>query len=368
MIVLSLGLVVVLVAVNALFVATEFALLAARPTHLSDAAAAGSRAAGRALRAQRDLRLQMSGAQLGITLSSIALGILAEPAIGGMLAGAFSAVGLPEGAVDTASWVVAIGLAAVSQMLFGELVPKNLAIAEPERTIRLTVGLHGAFVAVVRPLVVVLDRISALLVRLCGLRAVDELDRAVGAPELASMLEASRREGLIDGFEHDLLSGALDLGRRTAASVMVPRADVVAVDRWAPVHEVERVLAGSGHSRLPLTGPDGGLLGMVHARSVLRLPAGAQDDTLTTEEVRTMAVLPPDRPLDEVLHHFLRERIRLAAVVGATGWVGVVSLEDVLEELVGDIRDETDPDPGLHGERHVGPDSGNGADDRTTTD
>jgi len=342
-IVVALLLVVILVVVNALFVATEFALLAARPAALSDAAADGSRAAGRALRAQRDLRLQMSGAQLGITLSSIALGILAEPAIGGIVDGAFTALGLPDGAVDTASWVVAIGLAAVSQMLFGELVPKNLAIAAPERTIRLTVTLHAAFVAVARPGVVMLDRISALLVRPFGLTAVDEVDRVVGAPQLASMLDASRREGLIDGFEHDLLSGALDLGQRTVASVMVPRADVVTVDRWAPVHEVERVLAESGHSRLPLTGTDGGLLGMVHARSVLRLPAGVEDETLTTEEVRTMAVLPPDRPLDEVLRRFLGERIRLAAVVGATGWVGIASLEDVLEELVGEIRDETDP-------------------------
>ena len=361
MTVLALCSVVVLVGINALFVATEFALVAARPTVLAGAAEGGSRAAARALRARTDLRLQMSGAQLGITLSSIALGVLAEPAIGGMAERLFSFLGFPDGAVESASWVMAIGVAAVTQMLFGELVPKNLAIAAPERTIRCTVTLHAAFVSVARPGVVALDRISALLVRLFGLKAVDEVKRAVGAPQLASMLDASMEDGLIDGFEHELLSGALDLGRRTVASVMVPRAEVVTVGRWAPVHEVERVLAESGHSRLPLTGVDGGLLGLVHARSVLRLPAGTEDDTLTTEEVRTMAVLPPDRPLDEVLHRFLGERIRLAAVVGATGWVGIVSLEDVLEELVGDIRDETDPavaDPSVSGPGIFGPGEG----------
>jgi CBS domain containing-hemolysin-like protein len=339
---LALCSVLLLVAVNALFVATEFALVAARPTVLADAAERGSRAASRALRARRDLRLQMSGAQLGITASSIALGVLAEPAIGGLLEDLFSVVAVPEGAADTASWVAAIGLAAVIQMLFGELVPKNLAIAAPERTLRWTVTLHTVFVSLTKPAVVALDRVSALLIRPFGLTAVDEIHRAVGAAELTSMLDASRKEGLIDGFEHDLLSGALDLGRRTVASVMVPRPEVVTVDRWAPVHEVERVLASSGHSRLPLTGPDGGLVGLVHARSVLRLPVGAADDTLTTEEVRTMAVLSPDQPLDEVLHLLQRERIRLAAVIGTEGWIGIVSLEDVLEELVGDIRDETD--------------------------
>jgi len=341
---LALCSVLVLVGVNALFVATEFALVAARPVALTDAAADGSRTAARALRARSDLRLQMSGAQLGITVSSIALGVLAEPAIGGSIEDLLAALGLPDGAVDTVAWTVAIGLAAVFQMLFGELVPKNLAIAAPERTLRWTVTLHAAFVSVVRPAVVVLDQVSALLVRPFGLTAVDEVHRAVGAPELASMLDASRREGLIDGFEHDLLSGALDLGRRTVSSVMVPRSEVVMVDRWAPVHEVERVLALSGHSRLPLTGPGGDLAGLVHARSVLRLPAGAANDTLTTEEVRTMVVLPADLPMDEALHVLRREQARLAAVVGVDGWIGIVSLEDLLEELVGDIRDETDAD------------------------
>lgn len=334
--------VLVLVGVNALFVATEFALVAARPAVLADAAENGSRAASRALRARRDLRLQMSGAQLGITASSIALGILANPAIGGIVGDLFGSLGLSERTVEVASWSVSIALAAVVQMLFGELVPKNLAIAAPEQTLRWTVTPHAGFVALARPAVVLLDRVSALLVRPFGLTAVDEISRAVGAPELASMFETSRRKGLIDGFEHDLLSGALDLGRRTVGSVMVPRSEVATVDRWAPVNEVERVLAASGHSRLPLTGPDGVLMGVVHARSVLRLPAAAENDTLTLEEIRTMAVLPPDLPLDKALQLLRRKRIRLAAVVEEDRWIGIVSLEDVLEELVGDIRDETD--------------------------
>lgn len=331
-----------LVGVNALFVATEFALVAARPALLVEAAENGSRTASRALRARSDLRLQMSGAQLGITASSIALGVLANPAIGGIVGDLFGVFGLSERTVEVASWSVSIGLAAVVQMLFGELVPKNLAIAAPERTLRWTVTPHAAFVAVARPAVVLLDRVSALLVRPFGITAVDEISRAVGAPELASMFETSRQRGLIDGFEHDLLSGVLDLGHRTVESVMVPRSDVATVDRWAPVTEVERVLAASGHSRLPLTGSDGSLVGVVHARSVLRLPPEAENETLTLEDIRTMAVLPPDLPLDEALHLLRRKRIRLAAVVREDGWIGIVSLEDVLEELVGDILDETD--------------------------
>jgi CBS domain containing-hemolysin-like protein len=344
MILLSLLAVVALVAVNALFVATEFALVAARPSSLEAAAAEGSGSASRALAARRDLRVQMSGAQLGITVSSIALGVLAEPTIGRHLEPLIYAAGLPSGVSSTTALVLAIGLAAVFQMLFGELVPKNFAIADPERTLRWTVRLHGAFVAVLRPGIVVVDRLAAMAVRPFGLTPVDEIRRAVGAPELTVLLEASRDDGLIERFEHDLLIGVLDLGRQTAASVMVARSSVVAVDRRLPLVEVEEVMASSGHTRLPvLDRRTAEVVGMVHAKDLLRLPPEARDEPVPLESIRSLLVLPTDLLLDDVLQGLRRSRSQMAVVVDGSGsWVGILSMDDVVEELVGEIPDESE--------------------------
>lgn len=343
---LALGALVVLVAVNALFVATEFALVAARPGRLEEAAERGSRLAARGLRAQSALRIHMSCDQLGITASSIAVGILAEPALGGLLSWPLEEVGLGDGAVDVTSWVLAIVVAAFFQMLLGEMVPKNLAIAQPERTLQVAIGPHLAFLAVSRPLVVLLDRAAALVVRPFGLTPVDEVDRAVGVPELAALLRTSHDEHLIRDFEHDLLAGALDLGRLTVASVMVPRADVVVASGRDPVGEVERVMMASGLSRIPLLDDDGAVRRFVHARRVLALPPEARDEPLTMESTRPLYVIQPDVSLDEALHRLRQWRQRLALVRATDeapdAWQGVVSVEDVVERLVGDIRDETE--------------------------
>ena len=343
---LALGALVALVGVNALFVATEFALVAARPGRLEEAIERGSRLAARGLRAQSALRLHMSCDQLGITASSIAVGILAAPALGGLLAWPLEAAGLGDGAVDTTSWVLAIVLAAFVQMLLGEMVPKNLAIAQPERTLSVAIGPHLAFLAVFRPLVVLLDRAAALCVRPFGLTPVDEVDRAVGVPELAALLRTSHDERMIKDFEHDLLSGALDLGRLTVASVMVPRADVVVVGGRDPVGQVEWVMTTTGLSRIPLLDDDGAVRRFVHVRRVLALPSEARNEPLTMESTRPLYVIQPDVPLDEALHRLRHWRQRLALVRTAgeapDAWQGVVSVEDVVERLVGDIRDETE--------------------------
>ena len=344
MIVVGLLAVAALVVVNALFVATEFALVAARSTGLEEAAAAGSRSAQRALIARQNLRLQVSGAQLGITASSIALGVLAEPTIGRLLEPVADAAGLAPRAASTFTWLVAIAVAAVVQMVLGELVPKNLAIADPERTLRWTIRAHGTFVVLLRPAIVVLDRLAALAVRPFGFIPVDEIERAVGVPELAVMLDASRDEGLIEPFEHDLLAGALDLSRHTASSVQVDREQVVVVSTAMPLAEVEQVMASSGYTRLPMmsTSTDE-LIGMVHAKDLLHLAPESQSESVPSKSIRDMAVFHADLHLDEVLHRLRASRSQMAAVVNDQGvWQGILTMEDVVEELVGDIRDESD--------------------------
>jgi len=277
-------------------------------------------------------------------VSSITLGVLAEPTIGRHLESLTDAAGLPSGVSSTTALVLAIGLAAVFQMLFGELVPKNFAIADPERTLRWTVRLHGAFVAVLRPGIVVVDRLAAMAVRPFGLTPVDEIRRAVGAPGLTVLLDASHDEGLIERFEHDLLTGVLDLGRQTAASVMVARASVVVVDRRLALVEVEEVMASSGHTRLPVVDRrTGEVVGMVHAKDLLRLPPEARDEPVPLESIRSLLVLHASLLLDDVLQGLRRSRSQMAVVVDGSGsWIGILSMDDVVEELVGEIPDETD--------------------------
>jgi len=189
-----------------------------------------------------------------------------------------------------------------------------------------------------------LDRLAALAVRPFGFIPVDEIERAVGVPELAVMLDASRDEGLIEPFEHDLLAGALDLSRHTASSVQVDREQVVVVSTAMPLAEVEQVMASSGYTRLPMmsTSTDE-LIGMVHAKDLLHLAPESQSESVPSKSIRDMAVFHADLHLDEVLHRLRASRSQMAAVVNDQGvWQGILTMEDVVEELVGDIRDESD--------------------------
>ena len=344
MIFLALLSVVILIAVNAVFVATEFSLVASRPVRLNKAAEQGSRLARLALEARSDLRRQMSGAQLGITLSSVALGVLAEPAIGPIVSLVLDPIGIAEGTIKTVSWLVAIGLATTLQMLFGELVPKNIAIAEPETTLYRVLGIHRIFVTFFAPAIWVLDKLASIAVKPFGYRPVDEIDHALGAAELSAVLVASRKEGLIERFEHDLLASALDLGIRSVDSLMLPREAIISVNRKMTLAEIEQVVVASGHSRLPVVGAGlDDILGFLHVKDLLRLPPEAQNEPVPLELIRRMLVVSPELPLDDLLVKMKRVRSHLSVVRRSDGsTLGIVSMEDIIEELIGDIRDESD--------------------------
>ncbi|MBC8195589.1 MAG: HlyC/CorC family transporter [Acidimicrobiia bacterium] len=344
MIVLALLAVAVLVVVNGLFVAIEFAVVASRRVILDEGIRDGLLGAESARRARGDLRRQLSGAQILITVSSILLGIIAEPAIGGLIRPVLDGMGLPGGVVDIAGWVVAIGLAAALQMLLGELVPKNIAVAEPERTLRRLAPMHGVVVRLIGPAIWLLDGLASLAVRSVGNEPVDEIEQAIGMPEMAAILEASRRDGLIEEFDHGLLAGALDMGSRSVVSVMIPGDQVISVDRSMTVAEIEGVVFESGHSRLPVVASGGdSILGVIHVKDLLRLPDAAQEESVPLESIRRMLVVGPEQSLVATLRDMRSSRNHLAAVYGPGGDVlGIVSMEDVVEELVGDIRDESD--------------------------
>ncbi|MFL6206782.1 MAG: hemolysin family protein [Acidimicrobiales bacterium] len=330
---------------NGFFVAVEFALIASRRTKLEGLAEEGSARARAALASMRHLNLQLAGAQLGITMASLLLGFVAEPAVATLVEDAVDVVvDLPSGVLHTIGFVVALAIVAFLHMVIGEMVPKNVAIADPERTMLALAMPNRAYVTVFGPVLRILNALSNAGVRLLGVEPRDELATSASADELAAMLGASRDEGLIEDVAHQLLTGALDLGDRRITTVMVPPEDVVWLPRTATPAEAEALVVASGHTRLLVAG-DGvdDLLGFVHAKDLLTLSGPARHRPLPLGRVRRMLLLSPQTSLDDALLAMQKARQHVAVVADADGpALGIVTLEDVIEELVGDIRDESD--------------------------
>jgi CBS domain containing-hemolysin-like protein len=330
---------------NGFFVAMEFALLASRRTKLEAMAEEGSARARLAIGSMRRLNLQLAGAQLGVTMASLLLGFVAEPAVSGLLEdGLDRIVELPEGLLHTIGFVVGLAIVAFLHMVVGEMVPKNIAIAAPERTLLVLALPNRLYVTVFGPLLRLLTGLANAGTRLVGVEPRDELATAASAEDLAAMLGASRDEGLIEEVAHQLLTGALHLQEGGLSSVLVPREQVGWLPRTATPAEAEALVVASGHTRLLVVG-DGidDVLGFLHAKDLLTVPSEARHRPLPLRRVRRMLVLPERTLLDDALLAMQRSRLQLALVVGQDGrTVGIATLEDVIEALVGDIRDESD--------------------------
>jgi CBS domain containing-hemolysin-like protein len=335
---------IALLLANGFFVAVEFALVATRRSRLEQLAADGDTRAKAAVASVRDLSFMLSAAQLGITLASLGLGYVAEPAVAQLIEVPLEWLHVPHDLIHPISLVLALTIVVFLHMVVGEMVPKNVAIAEPDRTaLWLALPMRG-FTVLFRPVIVVLNVLANAGQRALGVEPTDELTSFATGDELAGMLAASREEGLLDEVEHRLMTGALGFPQREVTSVMVGRDDVVAVPVDTPVAEVERVAAGHGHSRLPVYGRDlDELLGYVHAKDLLALGADERSAGVPDSIVRRMLTVPTDRTLMDLLLAMRRTRLHFASVVDGAGRVaGIATLEDVLESLVGDIRDESD--------------------------
>jgi CBS domain containing-hemolysin-like protein len=330
---------------NAFFVAVEFALVAARRTRLAELAEEGSRSARLAAEASHELSLQLAGAQLGITMASLGLGYVAEPALAHLIEAALgSVVEVPVGVERAIGLVIGLTIVVFLHMVVGEMVPKNVAIAAPERTAIVLAIPNRIYTTAFRPVLAVLNAVANVGVRLFGIEPKEELSDARTAEELAGMLAASNEEGLIEDERAELLAGALRFRENTAGSVMVPLDRVTSLPRRTSVAEAERVVARSGHSRVPVyeASPER-LTGYVHAKDLLLVEGEGRDRPVPLRLVRPMLVVEEDRSLDDVLLAMKRQRVHVAAVVGeGRSARGVLTLEDVLERLVGAIRDETD--------------------------
>lgn len=340
-----LALALLLLAGNAFFVGAEFALITARRDRMEALAADGVARARTVLRAGQELPLLIAGAQLGITVCSLGLGALGEPAVAHLLEGPLHPLGLPSPVLHGISFTVALGLVVTLHTVLGEMVPKNLAIAGPERTALWLVPMHYAFCRLIRRVLHLFTVVAHWLLRLLRVEPRDELDSAYTPAELAVLLGESRREGLLDDAEHRRLAQTLSSAQRTVADVLVPLQRLTTVPQAPTIGDVRTAITRTGFSRFPLSHTDNGvvrLTGYLHVKDVLDLASAAPDTPVPGTRVRGLPDLPADARLDEALAALRRTQSHLARAVGSDGTtLGVVALEDLVEEYVGTVRDAT---------------------------
>lgn len=333
---------VALLAGNAFFVGAEFSLISARRDRLEGMADAGSAGARTVIRAGEHLSLMLAAAQLGITVCSLGLGSLGEPAVAHQLERVFDPLGVPEALLHPIAFVIALGIVTVLHILLGEMVPKNIAIAGPERTALWMVPPLVVWVRIMRPVIAALNWIANHVLRAFGVEPKDELETAYTSDELANMIADSSREGLLDSQEQRRLTQTLSTARRTVADVLVPIDRVTTVPAEPVLGNIERAVADTGFSRFPLRADTGALVGYLHVKDVLALAGEDPQTPVPPVNVRPLPKVSAAAKLDEALAALRRARSHLARAVGADGaTVGVVALEDLVEEYVGTVRDAT---------------------------
>lgn len=327
-----------LLAGNAFFVGAEFAVVSARRSAIEPLAEAGSRRARVVLWAMEHVSLMLACAQLGITICSTSLGVVAEPALAHLVEPPLEAVGLPPAAVHAVAFVLALALVVYLHVVLGEMVPKNLAVSGPDRAVLWFGPVLVGIARVVRPIIVALNWLANHGLRLVGVEPKDEVASAFTAQEVQSIVERSQAEGLL--ADTDLLTGALEFSDRTAADVMVPVDRLVALAPGATPADVEHEVQRTGFSRYPVTGPSGEPVGYLHLKDVIEAEPEERTQPVPAWRVRALARVAADDEVEEALAAMQRSGSHLARVVDASGvTLGVVFLEDILEELVGEVRD-----------------------------
>ncbi|MEE3850072.1 hemolysin family protein [Gordonia sp. LSe1-13] len=345
---------VVLLGGNAFFVGAEFSLISARRDRLEALEELGKTRARTVIRASEQLSLMLAGAQLGITICSILLGRVGEPAVAHLIEHPLHLAHVPDALLHPISFTIALSLVVVLHILIGEMVPKNIALAGPETMAMLLVPAHLMFIRLVRPLIAFYNWLANFALRLMRVEPKDELASSVSPGELAQMIVESKQEGLIDAEEHERLTRALQSVTRTVREVMIPldtlRSVSVDVDettgRTGPtLGSVERAVSDTGFSRFPVRGPDGTFTGYLHLKDVLDeiLDETAGPGTVIgIDKIRPLPVIASATPLDEATAALRRTSAHLGAVVDDSGrTIGVVALADLVEEFVGNVRDET---------------------------
>ncbi|MFB8776708.1 hemolysin family protein [Streptomyces broussonetiae] len=320
--------------VNAFFVGAEFALISVRRSQIEPYADQGDRRAKSVLWGLKHVSALMAAAQLGITLCTLVLGVVAEPAIAHLLEPVFHAVGVPSGAGHAVSFVIALTLATYLHMLLGEMVPKNIALAEPVRSALVLGPPLVALSRALRPVIFTINAFANGLLKLMRIETKDEVTATFSDAELARLVKDSGEAGLIDERARERLHDALELGRRPVRDVVLPLEGVVYARVGVTPEGLERLSAESGFSRFPVVDEERRIIGYLHVKDAL--DASPKDLPFRLRDMRSIARVRETTPLDDVLTAMRGSRTHLAAVLGADGRLaGLVTMEDVLRELFG---------------------------------
>ena len=338
-------LIVALLAVNAFFVAVEFALVSSRRDRLESLLAQGRTKAEGVLYATEHLSIYLAGAQFGITIASLVLGKVAEPAIAAYIEAPFASLGLPPELLHPVSFVIALLIISFLHILFGEMVPKNLAIAGPEQMAMWLTPAMTVWMKLTRPVIELLNWVARKTLLLFGIEQRDELESTVDQEQLASMIQESREEGLLDAEETVRLAKALRQESRQLKEAMIPLAGLKTIPydaRGIRLSVIEEAVQETGYSRFPVRIDASSLAGYVHVKDILDLMEQPQGDPrVSLKRIRPLTTIEATQSMDDALAQLHRRSAHMAEVHDNGRLVGVVALEDLIEEYVGTVSDWT---------------------------
>ncbi|PFG20050.1 hemolysin family protein [Serinibacter salmoneus] len=341
----GLGLTAVLLLANAFFVGAEFALISARRTKIEPRAEEGNPVAKMTLFAMEHVSLMMAGAQLGITVCSLALGSISEPAIAHLLEAPMDDLGIPAGWQHPIALVIALSLVTYLHVVFGEMVPKNIALAGPDRMAMVLSPILLAFCTLLYPVLWLLNGIANISLRIIRVTPKDEVTSAFTRDEVAGLVAEAHEGGLLELNDERLLLGALQFAERDIRSVLLPIEQVRTLPEGVTPAQAEAASA-QGYSRFPVASSNGTLTGYIHIKDIIGIDPSHRDEPVPGAAVRPLPQVAPTASLREVMASMQRMSSHLAVVQEPASPIGtiplgVVTLEDVLEELVGEIRDDS---------------------------
>ncbi|MFE9179748.1 hemolysin family protein [Streptomyces sp. NPDC007126] len=326
------------------FVAAEFSLTTVERGELERAAARGERGATSALKGVRNLTFQLSGAQLGITVTNLVVGMLAEPSVAALISGPLEDLGMSRSAASSLALVLGTALSTVFLMIVGELVPKNWAISSPLAVAKRVGGPQRWFSTAFRPFITHLNNTANRVVRRFGVEPAEELASARGPQELAALARHSAKEGALEPDTAELFVRTLNLADLTAQQVMTPRVQVVALEARATCQDVANATRATGLSRFPVYRETlDAVVGTAHVKDVLAVPAERRPGMPVADLMREPLLVPESLTVDRLLDRLSGRRTMAVVIDEYGGTAGVATLEDIVEEVVGQVRDEHDP-------------------------
>jgi CBS domain containing-hemolysin-like protein len=329
---------------NGFFVGAEFALISAKRAQIEPRAEAGSRPAQLTIKGMERVSLLLATAQLGVTICSLLILLIVEPSIHHLLEPVLLSTGLGEGGVTSVAFTITLILVSFLHVVVGEMVPKNISFSIPERAALVLVPLLYGLALLVKPIVITLNATANGILRLFGVRAIDEANSAYTLDQVEDIVEHSTREGVLSDAS-GTLSNTFEFTEKKVRDVAVKLSEVVSFPESVTPREIEVAVSKVGFSRYPLTDEDDDLIGYLHLKDVLDLDLDEMDDAVPTKRIRSLISVPDSMELEDALSSMRRVGAHLARVFNRGGKVtGVLFLEDILEELVGEVQDATKRD------------------------